>query len=94
MTTPAAIILTLFSITNLVAYVLMWFDKRRSRKKGMDRIPEGVLFFIAILFGSIGVYLGMYTFRHKTLKWYFTLGIPLILLQQAICLYALYDWLI
>lgn len=34
--------------------------------------------------GSIGGILGMYAFRHKTKKWYFKYGFPLILIIQII----------
>lgn len=46
-------------------------------------MPEKVLFGLSILGGSVGMYLGMFTFRHKTKHWYFVIGIPLIILIQA-----------
>lgn len=55
----------------------------------MDRTPEGLLFFMAAAFGSIGVYAGMLTFRHKTKKWYFQLGIPLLILQNLATAYLI-----
>ena len=47
------------------------------------RVPEKVLFGLSILGGSVGMYLGMFTFRHKTKHGYFEIGIPLIILIQA-----------
>ena len=47
------------------------------------RVPEKVLFGLSILGGSVGMYLGMFTFRHKTKHWYFVVGMPLILAVQA-----------
>ncbi|HBU10631.1 MAG TPA: DUF1294 domain-containing protein, partial [Candidatus Moranbacteria bacterium] len=44
-------------------------------------------FFIATAFGSVGVYAGMFVFHHKTQKWYFLVGIPLLILQNATLLY-------
>ena len=61
---------------------LMWFDKRRA-KRGGRRVRERTLFLSALLGGSLGTFLGMRVFRHKTKHWYFVWGIPLILLAQA-----------
>ncbi len=79
----------LYFAINVAAFLLMLLDKSRSRVAGAERISEGMLFFMAILFGSIGVYLGMFAFRHKTRKWYFLLGIPLALVQNLATLYLL-----
>ena len=73
----------------------MALDKRKSiRGSGKTRTPEGVLFFLAAIFGSIGVYLGMFAFRHKTKKWYFLAGVPLLILQNAATLYIINEFLI
>jgi len=66
----------------------MAYDKRKAIRGGtIERTPEGFIFFLAALFGSIGVYAGMLVFRHKTQKWYFQLGIPLLILQNFATLY-------
>lgn len=59
----------------------MGIDKRRARKRAF-RIPEATLFLIALIGGSIGSNIGMYTFRHKTRHWYFVYGMPFILFVQ------------
>lgn len=74
--------LALFALVNIVAFLIMGWDKRQSRRTGTDRISEGLLFFMAIAFASIGVFLGMFVFRHKTQVWYFLLGIPLAALEN------------
>ena len=79
-------------IINIISFFVVIIDKENSRK-GKDRISEGVLFFWAVLFGGIGVYLGMFTVRHKTRKWYFYFGIPLIVLQNICFLYLLYKYI-
>ena len=63
------------------------FAAQRQRR----RVPEKVLFLLSALGGSVGMYLGMFTFRHKTKHWYFVVGIPLIILVQAAILF--YFWL-
>lgn len=80
-------ILLTFFVVNLMAFLIMWWDKMRSRKVGAERISEGLLFFMATLFGSVGVYAGMFVFRHKTQKWYFLVGIPMLIAENAAFLY-------
>lgn len=89
----SSLIAAFFIVVNLVAFFIMWRDKVRSRKVGTERISEGLLFFMATIFGSIGVYLGMFAFRHKTRKWYFAIGIPMLILENSTFLYLLYLYL-
>jgi len=84
------ILSTLFAVTNITSFVMMFIDKERSKKDGTERIPEGILFFMAIAFGSFGVSAGMFTFRHKTRRWYFLVGIPLLMLENLAFLYLAY----
>lgn len=71
-----------FVIINIVAFLAMFWDKTQSMQRGAERISEGMLFFMAIAFGAFGVYAGMFTFRHKTRKWYFILGVPLAIMEN------------
>jgi uncharacterized membrane protein YsdA (DUF1294 family) len=79
-----------FVFMNLLAVLVMYIDKRKSRKEESERVSEGLLFFLATVFGSVGVFFGMFTFRHKTRKWYFLLGIPLLFLENMALLYVIY----
>lgn len=81
-----------FLLMNAGAFLGMALDKRRSRQSGAERIPEGLLFFWATMFGSVGVWLGMFTFRHKTQKWYFILGIPLLIAENIAFLMVIWQW--
>ena len=69
-------------LINAAAFLLMLVDKIKARKNRW-RIPERTLFGSALLGGSIGAILGMYTFRHKTKHLSFTLGMPAILIAQV-----------
>ena len=75
-------------LINAAAFLLMLVDKLKA-KKNRWRIPERTLFGSALLGGSIGAILGMYTFRHKTRHLSFTLGMPAILIAQV----ALIIWI-
>ena len=70
-------------LVNLTGFIQMLADKQRA-KKGAWRIPEKMLFLVAIIGGSIGSILGMYTFRHKTKHMSFVIGMPLILILQIV----------
>jgi len=86
------ILIAYFAI-NFIAFIIMLVDKIKSTQRGAERISEGTLFFMAAAFGAIGVYLGMFTFRHKTKKFYFLIGIPLIIIQNAALVYVIYLFL-
>ncbi|MFH0891615.1 MAG: DUF1294 domain-containing protein [Candidatus Falkowbacteria bacterium] len=87
-----SIILIFFLFINLVSFFAMLSDKMKSRTNGTARIPEGALFFLAAFFGSLGVYAGMFAFRHKTRKWYFLLGVPMLMLENLALLYLIYSF--
>ena len=61
----------------------MFIDKQKA-KHGSWRIPEKTLFLFTLLGGGIGTIAGMYVFRHKTRKLYFTVGFPVILISEVI----------
>ncbi|MCY6960011.1 DUF1294 domain-containing protein [Clostridium brassicae] len=68
---------------NLIGFLSMYVDKTRARNKKW-RIKESTLLLIAILGGSLGSYLGMKVFRHKTKHNKFVYGIPIILIIQLV----------
>ena len=70
-------------IINIIGFLAMGIDKRRA-KMMQWRIPEKTLFLITLFGGGIGTIAGMYTFRHKTKKKYFTIGLPVILITEII----------
>lgn len=73
----------------------MYIDKNKA-KKGKYRISEKSIFIISLLLGAIGVYIGMYKFRHKTKHLTFTVGIPFLIVLNIVSVwYILYNnWLI
>lgn len=76
-----------FMIINLVGFVMMCVDKQLAIHH-KNRVPEKVLFLIAIIGGSFGSILGMYAFRHKTKHVSFVIGIPVILIIQLVVFYV------
>ncbi|WP_392486408.1 DUF1294 domain-containing protein [Haloimpatiens sp. FM7315] len=72
-----------FFILNLIGFLSMFMDKEKA-KKGKWRIRESTLLLLSVMGGSIGSYLGMMFFRHKTKHNKFKYGIPIIILIQLI----------
>ena len=67
----------------------MLYDKYLA-KNNLWRIPEKTLLGVAILGGSLGCLLGMYTVRHKTKHLKFTIGVPVILAVQILIGFLFY----
>lgn len=78
---PLKNILIYFLVMNIITFLLMGYDKHEA-KVNQWRISEKALFLFCLFGGSIGGICGMYAFRHKTQKWYFKIGFPLILIIQ------------
>ena len=70
----------LFAI-NIVSFVLYGIDKYKA-KKNKWRISEATLLMIAVIGGSIGAWVGMRLWHHKTMHKKFKYGIPIIIIMQ------------
>ena len=70
-------------IINLITFLLYGIDKLKA-KKGKWRISEATLLLLAAIGGSIGAWLGIKIWHHKTLHKKFIYGIPLIIFAQIV----------
>lgn len=77
---------------NLIAFLVFGWDKLMAKLE-KRRVPERTLFLLAGLLGSVGAWLGMQVFRHKTKHTSFVVGIPAILAAQMAAAAALYYFL-
>ncbi len=66
---------------NAVTFIVYGIDKYKA-KKAKWRISEATLLLLAVLGGSIGAWMGMKVWHHKTMHKKFKYGIPAILLIQ------------
>lgn len=80
----ALIIYALLAL-NLITFITYGIDKLKA-KKSRWRIPESTLILLALIGGSIGAWLGIKVWRHKTQHKKFYIGIPLIITGQIILL--------
>ena len=79
------ILLVIITVMSLAAFAAFGLDKYKA-KAGKWRIPERTLFLLALLGGGIGAFLGMKVFHHKTMHKQFVIGIPMIMVIQAVLL--------
>lgn len=75
-------------LINAAGLLCMHADKRKAQKRQW-RIPERVLFSLAFLGGSLGIFWGMRLFRHKTKHPTFSFGVPILLCVHVIMLILL-----
>ena len=75
------IALIYLAVINVVTFLMYGIDKWKA-KKSKWRIPEATLLMMAVIGGSIGAWLGMKVWHHKTLHKKFRYGVPLILIAQ------------
>ncbi len=80
-------------IVNAAAWLLMLADKQKARR-GAWRISENALMTAALIGGSLGAYMGMKLFRHKTKHPKFSIGLPVILAVHIMLLVGLVMYLL
>lgn len=74
---------------NIVLFFSMLIDKKKAIYK-KERVPESTLFVMALLGGSVGGFLGMYLFHHKTRKIYFHIIYFIALVLHIAALYVIF----
>jgi uncharacterized membrane protein YsdA (DUF1294 family) len=79
------VILSVILIVNVLAFLLYGIDKWKA-KHSRWRIPESVLLGMAAVGGSVGAWLGMHVWHHKTQHKKFRYGVPAILVAQIVML--------
>ena len=76
-------------IINVATFFTFGIDKWKA-KKSKWRIREAALLSLAVLGGSIGAWLGMKVWHHKTMHKKFQYGVPaIIIIQLALIGYVL-----
>ena len=89
MTTEQLILIYLVAM-NVVTFFMYCIDKWKA-KRSKRRISEATLLGMAVIGGSIGAWLGMRVWHHKTMHKKFQFGIPLILIIQLAIVIWLYS---
>ncbi|MBP5387388.1 MAG: DUF1294 domain-containing protein [Prevotella sp.] len=88
------IALAYLAVINLVTFITYGIDKLKA-KRSKWRISEATLLALAVVGGSLGAWLGMKVWHHKTLHKKFKYGIPAIIILQLLAIgYLIYcrEW--
>lgn len=78
---------------NIFALILMFLDKRKARKNNR-RVSESFFAGVSLMGGFLGILIGGYVFRHKTIKRSFQLKILATALLHILCISYIYYKLI
>ena len=84
----AAAVIAYVLVVSLISVIITVFDKKIAGT-GKRRIPEATLLLWSALGGSVAMYLTMHAIRHKTQHKKFMIGIPLIMILQAVAIVSL-----
>lgn len=79
----SSILINYLIIINIVTFFIYGIDKYKA-KKSKWRVSEKILITLAILGGSIGAWIGIKTWHHKTKHQKFKLGIPIIMVYKYV----------
>jgi uncharacterized membrane protein YsdA (DUF1294 family) len=77
---------------NVMAFFMYGIDKWKA-KKDKWRTSEATLLWIAVIGGSIGAWLGMKVWHHKTMHKKFRYGLPLIIIVQIALIIFAYEYI-
>ncbi len=77
------IIIIYLVVINVVTFFMYGIDKWKARKAKW-RIREAALLGLAVLGGSVGAWIGMRVWHHKTLHKKFRYGVPAIIVIQLL----------
>ena len=81
------IIISYVIVINVITLMMYGIDKWKA-KHSKWRIPEATLLIMAAVGGSIGAWMGIKLFHHKTLHKKFKYGVPgIFLIQLGIILF-------
>ena len=83
------ILIIYIAALSILTWALFGIDKWKA-VRGKWRIRESTLLGLSLLGGAAGGLAGMYLFRHKIRKSRFRIGVPLMLIAQAVLLCVLF----
>lgn len=84
--TGLGIFISFLAAANIIAFCVMGYDKYQA-KNHLWRVSERTLMLLALIFGAVGEWIGMYVFRHKTKHIKFVVGVPACVLINAVLSY-------
>ena len=88
-----SIFIAYIAIMSIVSVIVCIYDKKISKKNRVElRTPEKTLLILSALGGSVAMFITMLIIRHKTKHFKFMVGIPVIMIIQAVAVWALFHF--
>lgn len=88
---PAMIPAAYLLLISVISVIVTVYDKWASKHRTDRRIRESSLLAFSIVGGSVAMLLTMLIIRHKTKHPKFMIGIPVIIILQALCVWFVID---
>ena len=86
-----SIFVVYIAVISVFSVIMCVYDKIISKKNRVElRVSEKALLILSALGGSVAMLLTMLLIRHKTKHIKFMLGIPLIIVAQAVIVFLLF----
>lgn len=80
------------ALISLISVITTIYDKWASKHRADRRIRESSLLALSLVGGSVAMLATMLAIRHKTKHAKFMVGIPLIILCQAVLAYLIFKY--
>ena len=77
-------------VISIISVIVCLYDKFAAKVAKRHRTREAFLLLLSALGGSVAMFLIMLIIRHKTKHVKFMLGIPVIMVLQAIAAFAIF----
>ena len=88
-----SVFIAYIAIISIVSVIVCIYDKKISKKNRVElRTPEKSLLILSALGGSVAMFITMLIIRHKTKHFKFMVGIPVIMIIQAVAVWALFHF--
>ena len=88
-----SIFLAYIAIISIISIIVCIDDKKISKKNRVElRTPEKTLLILSALGGSVAMFITMLIIRHKTKHFKFMVGIPVIMVIQAVAVFLLFHF--
>ena len=88
-----SIFLAYIAVISIISIVVCIYDKKISKKNRVElRTPEKTLLILSALGGSVAMFITMLIIRHKTKHFKFMVGIPVIMVIQAVAVFLLFHF--
>ncbi|MCQ2353529.1 MAG: DUF1294 domain-containing protein [Clostridia bacterium] len=85
---PLLVLLCWLLIISVISVSVTVYDKWAAKRRPKHRTRERTLLLLSAFGGSLAMYLTMLGIRHKTRHKKFMIGIPVIMILQAVLLFS------